>query len=223
MNTSHDELRTLPLNNSKGFTLLEVMVTVAIIAGVVAMVLPRINTKGNKAKAHLRKLTTLSKELHTRAKLNGSIYRLVIDMKDGVDSEENQTYWVERSNQKTLISEKELQEHEKARKDGTLEKDKEGKPKPIPGGFEPDTQILKSIQELPTGLRFSELEKGSSEKPITSGRAYIHFFPQGLVEEAAIHLKISDTNQWTISIQPLTGKADIVSSYVKLSELRDQQ
>lgn len=224
MNKCHFVLRPFaPRNSSRGFTLLEVMVTVAIIAGVVALVLPRMNTKGNKAKAHIRKLSTISKELHTRAKLNGAIYRLVIDMKDGAAGEENQTYWVERSNHKTLISEKELQEMEQMRKDGKLEKDQDGKEKPIPGGFEPDSQILKSVQELPSGLKFSELEKANSEKPITSGRAYVHFFPQGLVEEAAIHLKISDENQWTISIQPLTGKADVVSSYVKLSEIRAQE
>ena len=223
MNKCHFVLRPFSLNCSRGFTLLEVMVTVAIIAGVVGLVLPRINTKGNKAKAHIRKLSTISKELHTRAKLNGAIYRLVIDMKDGESSDENQTYWVERSNQKTLISEKELQEMEQLRKDGKLEKDKDGKPKPIPGGFTPDTQILKNVQELPSGLRFSELEKANSEKPITSGRAYIHFFPQGLVEEAAIHLKISDDVQWTIAIAPLTGKTDVVSSNVKLQELREQQ
>lgn len=223
MNLWHFVSRLSPRNSSRGFTLLEVMVTVAIIAGVVTLVLPRINTKGNKAKSHIRKLSTLSKELRTRAKLNGSVYRLVIDMKDGENSDQNQTYWVERSNQKTLISEKELQEMEQQRKDGKLEKDKDGKPKPIPGGFEPDTQILKSVQELPSGLKFSELEKANSEKPIVSGRAYIHFFPQGLVEEAALHLKISDDNQWTISFEPLTGKADVVSSYVKLSELRSQE
>lgn len=221
MNKKHFVLRTLKA--SKGFTLLEVMVTVAIIAGVVAMVLPRINTRGNKAKSHIRKLTTLSKELRTRAKLNGSIYRLVIDMKDGIEGEENHTYWIERSNHKTLISEKELQELEEARREGTLEKDKDGKPKPVPGGFETDTQILKTVQELPTGLRFSELEKTNSDKPIISGRAYIHFFPQGLVEEAAIHLKISDENQWTITFHPLTGKADVVSSDVRLKELKEQE
>ncbi len=221
MNKKHFVLRTIKATS--GFTLLEVMVTVAIIAGVVALVLPRINTKGNKAKSHIRKLTTLSKELHTRAKLNGSVYRLVIDMKDGVEGDENHTYWIERSNQKTLISEKELQELEEARKEGTLEKDKDGKPKPIPGGFEMDTQILKTVQELPSGLRFSELEKTNSEKPIVSGRAYIHFFPQGLVEEAAIHLRITEDNQWTIAIHPLTGKADVVSSNVRLKELKEQE
>lgn len=223
MNPCHFVSRPFPRDSSKGFTLLEVMVTVAIIAGVVALVLPRINTKGNKAKTHLRKLATISKELHTRAKLNGSVYRLVIDMKDGPNSDENHSYWVERSNQKTLISEKELQEMEALRKEGKLEKDKDGKPKPIPGGFEPDTQILKAVQELPSGLKFNEVEKANSEKPIISGRAYVHFFPQGLVEEAAIHLKISDTNQWTISIEPLSGKTEVVSSYVKLSELRNQE
>src|SRR5262245_35818370 len=68
--------------NSKasGFTLIELMVVVAIIAGVAVLAMPYMNNRSPGTKRFLREFTVLSRELHTRAKLNGVIYRLVIDM-----------------------------------------------------------------------------------------------------------------------------------------------
>ena len=47
--------------------------------------------------------------------------------------------------------------------------------------------------------------------PITTGKAFIHYMPQGLVEESAIHLKSDSGGKWTIAIHPLTGKAELIS------------
>ena len=73
------------LSSKNGFTLIELMVVLAIVGGVVALSMPYLTNRNSQTKAVLRELSVFSRELHTRAKLQGVVYRLVIDM--GVDKE----------------------------------------------------------------------------------------------------------------------------------------
>jgi general secretion pathway protein H len=189
------------------------MVVVAIIAGTSALVIPKIANRSNQTKATIRELTVLSRQLHMKAKLNGSTYRLVIDMKEGDRSKAPQTYWVEKSNGSTLA---------KAGEESLKpEKDKDGK-EIKNSTFEMDMSIFKKPKELKSGLRFEKVELSRLHEPLTSGRAFIHYLPQGLVEEAAIHLKSEKDQRWTISIQPLTGKAEVVTESVSLHDMKSQ-
>jgi general secretion pathway protein H len=203
---------------SSGFTLIEVMVVLMIIAGVMVAVVGRLGGRNNESKAVLRGLINASKELHIRAKLKGATYRLVIDMKDGDRGEERQSFWIERSDKAVLMSK---DEEEKNREEqGKLERDKE---KPVESkGFTIDTDMIKKPHVLPKGMYFEQVELTRTERPITTGKAYIHYLPQGLVDEAAIHLRGEHNVKWTISIHPLTGKAELSSSDLSLKQIRDQ-
>ncbi len=193
------------------------MVVVAIIAGAVALSLPYLSNRNTKTKAALREFIVLSRNLHTKAKLNGAVYRLVIELQPLVPSDENiQTYWVERANSSVVISESEEAETMARLKDAG------DKPSKDPRGFAPDPEIIKSPKELPAGLKFSQVELTRIKNPITEGRAYIHYLPQGLVDEAAIHIEGEEGKAWTISIHPLTGKAELINQSRALKELRDQ-
>lgn len=196
--------------NNKGFTLIEMMVVVAIIAGTAALVIPRLGNRNNKTKAILREITILSRQLHTKAKLNGTIYRLVIDMKDGADGKGTQEYWVEKSSNSTLI-----------RTDDPEEDNPSKEPKP-PSDFAPDSSVMKKPSPLPNEMYFAKVELTRLSEPVTRGKAYIHYMPQGLVEESAIHLKSGKDRKWTISIHPLTGKAEVISEETSLQEIRSQ-
>lgn len=198
-----------------GFTLIELMVVVAIIAATVTMVIPRIGNRNNQIKATLRELTVLSRQLHMKAKLSGATYRLVIDLKDGAQGKSTQMFWVERSNGETLVradAEKREEEAEKERKNGG---------KPPPSDFSVDPSVIKP-KELPYGLNFEKVELSRLDEPISRGRAYIHYLPQGLVEESAIHLKSSRGQNWTMSIHPLTGKAELIMDSMSLKDIKQQ-
>jgi general secretion pathway protein H len=204
--------------SSKGFTLVEIMVVVAIIAAVVAILLPRIDNRNNKLKAAVRRFTTLCREVHIRAKLKGSIYRIAFDLKSGAESTDAQRFWVEKSNQAVILSEKQEQEYRAAIKDRRAQDEK---PKD-PYGFEPDTSVLKTPQVIESPLRILLVEKRGYKEPFTTGMAYIYFFPQGMSEMALVQLKASDKLQWTLAVEPLTGRADLVTQLLTLKDLMPQ-
>jgi general secretion pathway protein H len=188
---------------------------VAIIAVTVAIAIPKIANRNNKHKMILRQLTVLPRELHMRAKLNGATYRLVLDLKDGERGHSTQSYWVERSDHDTIAKPDEEKEEAKAAKDS---KDKAK----VKKEFNLDPTILKEPQVLPSDMHFDKVELSRLPEPITSGKAYIHFLPQGLVEESAIHLKTDKGQKWTIAIHPLTGKAEVISDSMSLQDLKEQ-
>jgi general secretion pathway protein H len=203
----------------QGFTLIEMMVVITIIAGVVVMALPYLGNRNRQIKGFLREFTVLSRELHIRAKLNGATYRLVIDLSNEDPLHPGQqTYWIEKSTSNVVLS----PDEEKQALERQEEKNDDGSPLGDPDGFATDTQILKKPKKIPNGLRIDRIELTRLKTPITHGHAFIHYLPQGLVDEAAIHIK-GDTDQaWTISIQPLTGRAEVYSKALSLKELKSQ-
>jgi general secretion pathway protein H len=194
--------------NKKGFTLIEVMIVIAIIAGLIAVGAPRLLKKDANMKTTARQLTVLVKEIRNHAKLFNSTYRLVIRMDEGQES-----YWVEKGNGPQLLDpEKIAKEIEKKNK---KEKPEEDAPPPL---FQIDKSLSKKEKDLPKALHFAQVETTNLSAPITSGIAYIHFFPQGIMEAAAIQLT-DKKNTWTLVFNPLTGQADIIEKAVNLKDL----
>lgn len=194
-----------------GFTLIEVMVVLAIIGGILVTIAPRLIDKNSTMKSTVRAFASTTREIHNAARLFNSTYRLVIDMND----EEGHSYWIESApGNIPLLTE----EQEKNEKDTLLKADQEEKEKKR--AFSEDARILKRKVTLPRGLYFNEIEYGNRSNSINEGKAYIHFLPQGLVEEAVIHLTDRKTLNWTIAIHPITGLADLFDGKKMLKELR---
>jgi general secretion pathway protein H len=206
------------MNRAAGLTLIELMIVIAIIAFTVTMAMPYLSNRNAQTRAFLREMVVLSRELHTKAKLHGVTYRLVIEIVPGktVNDPGGGRFWVEKSNAKVVLNEKE-EEAAKEREEETDEAKKKD-----PRGFDVDTGIIKSPRELPTGLRFDKIELTRVKNPITSGKAYIHYMPQGLVDEAAIHIRGEKEQSWTIAIHPLTGRAELVGKPLSLKEIKNQ-
>lgn len=205
----------VPCSKQNGFTLIELMVVLAIVAVVISMAMPYLSNRNTQTKGILRELVVLSKQLHTKAKLQGAVFRLVIEMQeDSGGKRKAQAFWVERANGKTVL---------RADEEGEAAirlQDKE--PKPDPRGFEMDKSILKEPKQLPLGMTFEKIELTRLTSPITHGRAFIHYMPQGLVDEAAIHIKGENNSAWTIAIHPLTGKAELIAKPLDLQEIKSQ-
>ncbi len=194
------------------------MVVTAIIGGMIAIAMPYMSNRNAATKSFLRKMTIASRELHTKAKLQGVTYRLVIEMPPVTDVNRppEQKMWIERGNSQVVLSEKE-EENERERLEETDEKLRKD-----PKGFEVDAVFSKKLPELPPGLRFEKVEITRLKSPVTEGKAFIHYLSQGLVDEAAIHIKGEKNQAWTIAIHPLTGKAELISKSTALKEIKSQ-
>ena len=51
---------------------------------------------------------------------------------------------------------------------------------------------------------------------LTEGEAYIYFFAGGYTQEALIHLEDDERRVFTVKLQPLTGKSEILGEYVEV-------
>ncbi|MGZ3804355.1 MAG: pilus assembly FimT family protein [Pseudobdellovibrionaceae bacterium] len=192
----------------RGFTLIEVMIVIAIIAGLIAVGAPRLLKKDANMKTAARQLTVLVKEIRNQAKLFNSTYRLAIRLDAGQES-----YWVEKSNGPVLIDKEKLKEEIEGKN-----KDKKPEDNAPPPLFQIDKRLSKKEKILPSNLHFVQVETMNMSQPVTSGLAYIHFFPEGLMEASTIQLT-DKKNTWTLVFNPLTGQADIVEKAVNLKEL----
>ncbi|MCB0411554.1 MAG: type II secretion system protein [Bdellovibrionales bacterium] len=199
------------LKSSRGFTMIEVMVVLGIVAAIVVMVIPRIGNQNTEIKAAVRKMGVLAKECVNHSKLFGATHRIVIDLGDGFESNSQQSYWVEISTSPYLLPADKKDLFEK--KDDDDEEEKKKFP------FEMAARLTKEKKSLPGKLRFRSVEVAGLERPITTGIAYIHFFPQGLSEEAIIQLGVGDKLNWSILFHPLTGKTDIITKKMTLAEI----
>jgi general secretion pathway protein H len=91
-------------------------------------------------------------------------------------------------------------------------------------GFNPEKD--RPGKELPSGIRFLQVETGHQEEPEVAGRAYLYFWPGGQTERAAIQLVIgaeqeSDDSIMTILVSPLTGKAELKKGKATMPRPRD--
>ncbi len=186
----------------------------AIISAIVGLALPKIGNRNNEIKAEVRKISTLTRQIRSQARMQNVTYRLVLDL--GIGENKGHSYWVERANKEILLTEDREKEYLKL-----LETRDTEETQGDPTGFAADSSILKSPKKLPQDMVFENIELPGYSKPLTAGKVYIHFFPSGRVEEAAIHLKLGEF-QWTLVIHPLTGKTDIASQYVTLKDITTQ-
>lgn len=187
------------------------MVVIAIIAGVLAIGAPRLFSTSAQMRTSVRKLAISTREIRNVARLYNSTQRIVIQ----ADDNEGHSYWVESApGDVTLLSQE--QQEELDRLTEIAKDEKSSQPK-----FAPDTRVVKRAVSLPRGLYFGGVEFTNRDRNIESGKAYIHFFPQGLADKAAIHITDRKNLNWTVTIHPLTGRADVYERKVSLEELRN--
>lgn len=191
--------------SQRGFTLIEIMIVLAIIASLITLVAPRMIRKDGNIKSVAREFIVLSKEVRNKARMTGSTFRLVIDLDD-----KGNKYWVEKANGPQPVD---PEGYEKAK---DKEDDKEGPP-PL---FQLDKSVIKKEKTLPDGLRFGSVETTNMKAPMTSGIAYVHFFGEGFVEAAAVQITNGNNLTWTLVFNPLTGQADIIEKAQSLKDIQ---
>ena len=183
------------------------MIVLAIIGVMVTFGARNLVTSSSKIKSAVRIFAGKIKKLRNRARIDNVTYRLVFDMPS--DKDKPHRFWVESSSstQAKLMTSEELEQE----KDALEEADEKGDPQ----GF----KLEGKIENLPKGLFFESVELAGDDDDIDSGRAFIFIFPQGYVQESAIHLHNRDKLHWTLVVHPLTGKTDVITKEVRLEDL----
>lgn len=201
----------LRLYSRTGFTLVEIMIVMAILVAVIALGSSALFKSSTTMRTVIREMAIRTREIRNVARLSNSTMRIVISMND----EKGHSYWIESApGVATMLTQDQLKElsklTESQRSDEAPAKE-----------FDIDSRVMKKAQKLPRGLIFESVEFATKD-PITQGIAYIHFFPQGLSEDSAIHLTDKINLNWTITINPLTGRAQVYERKISLKELHAQ-
>jgi prepilin-type N-terminal cleavage/methylation domain-containing protein len=188
--------------SQRGMTMVEILIVLVIIGAITGMAITKFNTHANNIKTVSRDIAGLAKEIHYSARLSQKTFRLVMQLGDEKHTDQ---YWVESSNKPGAVIE--------------AYDDKYDKDKAPPSAFQPDPMFTKKPVELPKGLFFEDVELAARDQVIKSGRAYIHFTPQGLTEQAAIHLTDKKELHWSLLVHPLTGGVTVEGRYVSLKDV----
>jgi general secretion pathway protein H len=228
-----------------GFTLIEIMVVIAIVALLLSGVAVTI---GNVTRARLRSAaSTTSATIRfafNQARMNGVYLRMVLDL------EQNQI-WLESSTDQVSLR--------RGRSQHTTTKGPEREPtatnkkvpllpsssteeKPEEGGegtqplidtkalvsayrqdleptrrarayFQPLVGLGSKRIKLPDRVRIDSVLTPRLDEPVTDGRAYIYFFPQGSAEPAIIRVVDQNDSFYSIVVHPLTGRTRVYACY----------
>lgn len=196
------DLATLLSNDTRGFTLIEILLVLAIIVTVLSYGLPVMSRiTGQNINTSARNFISLVRGMRSDAILLNTLYRLSIDL-------ENNTYIVETQNNQELLKESDVLSKKADSKKGAPEQ--EEKP-----AFSPSDKYFKKPKALPSGVVFNGVLK-EKEGLIKDGTVYIYFFPNGLNERAIIYLNSrgATTGGFSIIIHPTAGKVDFIKQKV---------
>jgi|GEM_PF-1077095 len=183
-------------HNKKGFTLIEILLVLAIIVLVLSFGMPVVSRiTGQNINTSARKLTALIRGVRTDAILLNSIYRLSLDL-------DKNTYSVESRDGAEPLSELAL-----------LSVKRDPKNPDAVNAAASDFKVVdkynKEPKNLPPGVVFNGLLK-EKEGKIKEGIAYIYFFPNGLNEKAIVYLNSQSAKEggYSLFVHPTSGKVE---------------
>lgn len=213
-------------------TLIEIAIVLGIVAvlmGATVMGLGAVT--GAKAKGAAGELSGVIRSLYDTAALTGHTCRLVFQLPKSKDDDSDARYWAECA--KTGIT------ASKDRDSALRDADQAARDKAE--GRVPTTDSEENVEDLEaqekakvaartrfskyttdeirprklSGVRIS-VWTDHQTKAVSTGLAYLYFFPQGYTERAYVYVRQGEKNVWTIEVSPLTGKTKIVGRAVEV-------
>lgn len=205
---------------ARGLTLLEILVVIGILVLVMGLAVTGFGRIGGiRLRNETNKVAAAIRHTFNRSVSLGLYMRMVIDL-DG------ESFSVEGSENPTFLRKKPVEagidpdsaEAEEAEQGIKPKKKTKG---PGHGTEEPADSAKARIaarraqfasddvigqQKLEGGSAFDGVTVAGQTDPQTSGKAYIHFFPNGWVEPAVIHTTDGEGTYYTLNVSPLTGK-----------------
>lgn len=202
------------MKDSKGFTLIEVLVVVGIITLITSIAMPSLlsyfQVSLNSAS---RDLAASLHEAYNAAVVTGKVYRMAYDFKE-------QSYWVESGPAQTLLDTEATRERAERRKrlSSLSQFKKETTAEESNSVFKMDKTITRSKLKLPSGVKFEDVQHQQSPQLTTEGIAYTHFFPSGITERTIIHLKDQSQHQASLVISATLGTTDVYDRRIEGAE-----
>lgn len=183
----------------EGFTLLEVLVTIGLIAIISAIVIPDIGQIFRESlEAYARKSANLYREARDHALLTSRVVRVRIDL-------DEQKYWVEEADGSFLLPTEKMIEERKEKLERLSEEEKLK--------FADPFRMVKSITSrktpVPDGIRVAGMLTPRSSQLIEEGIGDFYYFPHGAAENAVIHIENLEGEKRSLVIQPITGKTKV--------------
>ena len=186
--------------NKKGFSLLEILISVAIITSTLILSSTFIiKRKDNRKKSAFRQFVALNRQLDYSARLKRQPLRLVINL-----DEEKNSWWVEKKLPYIRISD--LSSTTKNQSPSLTD-------------FVIDTDFFATPQKLPGRLTFESVEFSGQKDVVTSGKAYIHYFPEGQFNTTLLKIKRGNT-YWTLFIDRLHGELTVIAGNKNLTDFK---
>ncbi|HEV8245825.1 MAG TPA: prepilin-type N-terminal cleavage/methylation domain-containing protein [Polyangiaceae bacterium] len=219
-------MRRLP-SRARGVTLFEVLIVVALIAILSGSVL---FGSGMLGSSRLRAATTLIMSsvrlAAARANTSGKPTRLVFDFEaKSINLEEASSSRMLREKKAPAGGAEAATDAEK-KAHAETERILEGPIAPRATfspvkGFAVDSDQPQDGRKLGAGVDFVSVQTEHDEDPVTSGRAYLYFWPGGVTERGNVQLKRQGVEGGlTVSLSSLTGRAKIEHGLVDLQKPR---
>lgn len=205
------------MRRALGFSLLELMVVVVLLAGLLTIVIPTINSlQSLDLKNEIVKLAGLSSEVYALAALSGKTHRIVFNL-------DEQTYWVEQKSGDAGEISPELgyEELMKMRVEETVRDQRsEGADRFIPKFKKVEGRIGEKL-ELAKNVVFHGLWAESMDDVVRTGQAFIYFFSEGYTQSCFVSLAIKgeEDSAMYLALSPLTGSAKIDFGEPEISDL----
>jgi general secretion pathway protein H len=219
-------MRPRSFSRARGVTLVEVLIVVVLIGLLAGGV---IFGSGMLGSSRLRGAATLVATAIragiARANATGRPTRLVLDLDaERVLLEDASSSRMLREKSKPAGGAQVATEAEQAAK---VESDRilEG-PKAPRTAFQPAPAFVDTAagRELGSGVDLVQVQTEHDEEPVTSGRAYLYFWPGGVTERAHVQLgRAGDPGGLTVTVSALTGRTRVERGRVDLPHPRSDR
>lgn len=193
------------ITEAKAFSLLEVMIVLAILASIVTLAIPQLSSQNHSRKSFFRKLIALDKQLRSLSQLQNRTYRINFQ----INSLKKKTlFWVDYSNSQEVIT---VTLNDKEQKEPTEEPSQTTE-------WEMANKIFKKKQKLPHLLEVISVELEGFKKALNSGLISIYFFPEGITQRAVIHFSENKKHQWSFVVHPFISKNNLLTKNISFKE-----
>jgi prepilin-type N-terminal cleavage/methylation domain-containing protein len=190
------------LKNDAGFTLIEIMVVVAIIATMTALIIPRVSTIFNKNQEAFAITTGLIVRTFDDSFLKSKINFLAIylNRQDPLKIEAIPKEQREIFNHSNALAVLELQ--------GSR--------------FVPSSRKMFKVRDFPKSFIFEKVLFASGNS-IDEGIALIPFSPNGSSQNVIIHVLVNDTDRWSIKIDKFKREPTVIPGFIDFEDGRNRR
>lgn len=200
----------------RGFSLLELMVVVVLLAGLIAIIVPSLQAiTGLDIKNEITRMAGLSSEVYALAAISGRTHRIVFDL-------DKRQYWVEEKTGDLGAISPELGYEELMKSRLVKDEDKDDPINQFLPTFKAVDSTLGEKQSLPGDLVFHGAWTEQMTDISRAGQTSIYYFPGGYTQAAFVSLAIrgdEENSLMYISISPLTGAIKIDLGEPNISDL----